>query len=273
MKKKDVGILALIVVFVAFVWAPVAIQIVNGPDYTTQPPEPEPAFTELVQESLRGVVHLQAPDWQASGFVVGPRLIVTARHCVEDVEDFVLTTYDGHQVRATRAISDKKHDVGFIWVDDLTCIAEERGTARHSVVLNVLPLGSIKDVCLVQDVYVIGSSYGFENFNAVSRGIISGLGRDWDEVNPRTGKTYGWSVCFTSDSSASSGNSGGPIFTMDGVVRGFLLGGYNSTVNCFMPCDLFLSDLVAIELMFAQDRYQREEKIGYDNYNYLRGEY
>lgn len=244
-------------------------------------------FTDLVQTSIGGVVHLQCPSWQGSGFVVGPRLIVTARHCVEGVEDFLITIHDGHQVRATRAISDKESDVAFIWVDDLECVAEgcvlqgwvggtEERTfvlGEHNVVLSALPLGSIKDCVLGQSIYIVGSPYGFVNFNAVSKGIISGLGRDWDEVNPYTGESYGWSVCFTSDSSASPGNSGGPIFTFDGVVRGVLVGGYNSTVNCLMPCDLFVADLLYIEAMFKMDKYKREEIVGYRDpyYNYTEG--
>ncbi len=239
-------------------------------------PDPTPVvelnFTDQVQESIRGVVHLQAPNWQGSGFVVGPRLIATARHCVESVEDFVITTYSGCQVRATRAISDKEHDVAFIWVDDLKCVADGKDhripvvsteavvwLLHHNVVLNPVPLGSIKDCVLGQSVYVIGSPYGKVNFNSVSLGIISGVDRDW-------GDDYGWSVAFTVDSAGHPGNSGCPVFTTDGVVRGILVGGFSPVLISVMPCDLFLADLASIRLMFTQDRYEREEAVEYDEY-------
>lgn len=225
-------------------------------------PIQSPTFTDLVQTSIKGVVHLQAPDWQASGFVVGPRLIVTARHCVENVEDFVLTTHDGHQIRATRAISDKDHDIGFIWVDDLTCIAEERGTSAHEVVLPRLPMGSIKDCVLGQSMYVIGSPYGKVNFNSLTTGIISGVNRNWSSL----GDNYGWKVAFTVDSAGHPGNSGCPVFTTDGIVRGILVGRFSPVLISVMPCDLFMFDLDSIRLMFVQDRYQREEVPIYNSY-------
>ncbi|KKN09119.1 hypothetical protein LCGC14_1049780 [marine sediment metagenome] len=231
-------------------------------------PEPEPlSFTDLVQTSLKGVVHLQAPSWQGSGFVIGPRMVVTARHCVENITDFVLTTHDGHQVRATRAISAKEHDVAFIWIDDLTCVAEERGTLAHDVVLSPLLLGSIEDCVLGQSVYVIGSPYGKINFNSITKGIISGVDRNWGTTNPYTGESYGWEVAFTVDSAGHPGNSGGPVFTADGVIRGILVGGYSPVLINVMPCDLFLGDLESIRLMFLLDRYRREEVPVYDAYD------
>jgi S1-C subfamily serine protease len=243
-------------------------------DETQPDPEPQqPAFTDLVQQSIKGVVHIQAPSWQGSGFVVETpmrapgepcRLIVTARHCIEGVEDFLITTNDGHQVRATRAISDKEHDVGFIWVDDLTCVADEWGMVQHEVVLTPLPLGTIEDCVLGQGVYVIGSPYGKINFNALSPGISSAVDRNWDQV----GEHYGREVAFTVDSAGHPGNSGCPVFTTDGVVRGILVGGFSPVLISVMPCDLFLAELDSIRLMFIQDRYQREKAVEAYDYGY-----
>lgn len=237
-------------------------------------------FTDLVQTSIKGVVHLRCPSWQGSGFVVGPRLIVTARHCVEGVEDFLITTHDGHQVRATRAISDKESDVAFIWVDDLTCVSGDTflqdlildkptcGNPTHRAVLTPLRLGSIKDCRPGQNVYVIGSPYGKVNFNSLTTGVISGVDVDWSPL----GEHYGWSVAFTVDSAGHPGNSGCPVFTTDGVVRGILVGGFSPVLISVMPCDLFLEDLPVIALMFATDRYEREEASDMDDwYNHREG--
>ena len=216
---------------------------------------PDPNFTDRVQISLKGVVHIQTSGSTGSGFVVGPRLIATARHMVVGVEDFVITTHDGHQLRATRAISDKEHDVAFLWVDNLECVAEERGTVVHDGVLHPIPIGSIKGVKLLQSVYVIGSPYGKLNFNSATMGHISGLKRDYSSL----GVDYGWEVAFTTTSPGAPGNSGGPVFTLDGVVRGILVGGFNPTLICVMPCDLFIADLDGIRAMFLADKYEREE--------------
>lgn len=206
----------------------------------------EPNFTDVVAQSVKNVVHVRCPGWQGSGFIIDEHIICTARHVVEGVEDFEITFNDGTKVKASKAISDKKHDVGFIWVE--------------KSMTNVAKLGSTKGCKLGQDVFIIGSPYGDINFNAVSRGIISGLNRDWDEVDPYTGKAYGWEIAFTSDSAAHPGNSGGAVFTLDGVVRGILVGGFSPVLNCSMPVDLFMPDIEQIKMMFFMDRYRFEKK-------------
>ena len=261
------GTVALVLVasIVAVLWCeyprknPYAVTQAPTPDYA-QPNEPTLQFTDLVQESIQGVVHLQTAGWQGSGFVVGPRLIVTARHVVEGVNDFTITTHDDHQLKATRAISDKAHDVAFIWIDNLTCVNDDtdhliRHDGEHEVVLHPLVLGNIADCRLGQNVYVIGSPHGKINFNSLTTGVISGVNRNWSEL----GDSYGWSVAFTVDSAGHPGNSGCAVFTTDGVVRGILVGGFSPVLISVMPCDLFLADLPMIAGMFAIDRYEREE--------------
>ena len=211
----------------------------------------------VIQRVKSGVVHIMCPQWQGSGFVVGPNLIMTARHCVEGVEDFIITTDEGHKLHATRAISNKKHDVAFIYADDFTFVANERGTLAHDVILQPLELGSIKNCQLGQQIFVVGSPFGRINFNSVSLGIISGVERSWEEP----GGDYGWSVAFTVDSAGHPGNSGGPVFSMDGKVRGILVGGFSPVLISVMPCDLFKNDLELITNMFRQDNYQKEVKV------------
>ena len=53
------------------------------------------------------------------------------------------------------------------------------------------------------------------------------------------------------------------MFTADGMVRGILVGGFSPVLISVMPCDLFMADLPFIVMMFAQDRYEREEVIEY----------
>ena len=67
-------------------------------------------------------------------------------------------------------------------------------------------------------------------------------------------------------SAGHPGNSGCPVFTMDGTVRGVLVGGFSPVLISVMPVDLFMADLDSIRLMFAQDRYEREEAAEYDEY-------
>ena len=218
----------------------------------------EPNFTDVVAQSVKSVVHVKCPQWQGSGFVIDKHIICTARHVVEGVEDFEITFSCGNKTHATRAISDKEHDVGFIWIE------EELPDWM------IAKIGSIKNCKLGQNIFIIGSPYGDINFNSVTKGIISGLNRNWEMTDPYTGDRYGWEVAFTSDSAAHPGNSGGAVFTMDGIVRGILVGGYSPVLNCSMPCDLFMKDIEQIYLMFVMDKYQLEkEKIFREQIHFL----
>ena len=213
-------------------------------------------LVDLIPEIMDSVVHVQCPDWQGSGFVVSDHLIATARHVVDGVGDFTITFNDGSTAQADRALSSKNWDVAFIWVD-------------QEIVAPPVKLGSIEDCKLGDPVVVIGSSYGLTNFNCVSTGIVSGLDRNWDSIDPYTGEAYGWEWGFTADASGAPGNSGCPLFDLNGVVRGILVGGYDSTHVFFMPADLFLSDIEKIEAAFEiAEEYEFEEMAEYQKDHY-----
>jgi len=203
---------------------------------------------DLIPQVMESVVHIQCPGWQGSGFVVSEHLIATARHVVEGVEDFKITFNDGTEAKANKALSDRNNDIGFIWIED-------------PIYVPAVKLGSIKDCVLGQPVVVIGSSYGFTNFNCVSTGIVTGLDRNWNDVDPYSGTDYGWEWGFTTDASGAPGNSGCPLFTMDGVVRGILVGGYDSTHVFLMPSDLFMNLIYHIEAAFEINVSFEFEKI------------
>jgi S1-C subfamily serine protease len=202
---------------------------------------PSYELTQLAKDTLPGVVHIRCPSWQGSGFIIGKHLIATARHVTEGVEDFEITQNDGSVIHSTKAISHEDYDVSIIWVD------EELD--------NILPLASIKDCEIGQEVFVVGSPYGKINFNCLTSGIISGLGRDWSPL----GEHYGWSVTWTTTAVGHPGNSGGPILTYDGKVRGILVGGFSPVLICAMPVDLFMNDIDEIKRMFVQDKYYKEK--------------
>ena len=166
---------------------------------------------------------------------------MTARHVGKDGERYEITMNDGTKISGSQCIYHKDYDIAFIKVDE--------------PVLKPAKFGSIKDCELGEPIFIIGSPFGKINFNNVTLGIISGLDKNWDGLS-NYGDPYGWEVAFTSDSGAHPGNSGGPVFSMDGIVRGLLVGGFSPVLNCSMPCDLFLRDLENIEVMFILDNYE-----------------
>lgn len=206
-----------------------------APAVTTQ-------FPNMIQEVLPSTVHIMCNRWQGSGVAITEDIIVTARHVVDGI-DYTITLNDGTRVKGIQAISHKDYDIGFIKVD--------------APILKPAKFGSIKECVLGQPIFIIGSPFGKINFNNVTLGIISGFNRDWDGLS-QYGEPYGWKIAFTSDSAAHPGNSGGPVFSMDGVVRGLLVGGYSPVLNCSMPSDLFMGDLENIKHMFTFNKYKVE---------------
>lgn len=223
----------------------------------------EQRLEDVVENVIDSVVHIANNDmgWQGSGVLIKSNLILTARHVDKDSDNFTITLNNGDEVKAIRAISSKKYDLGFIKLE-------------KPVDIKPAKLASIKETRLGQIVFAIGSPYGKENFNSVTLGIISGLDRNWDSIDYYTGDSYGWEVSFTTDAAGHPGNSGCPIFIMDGRVRGILVGGYGPVLCNCMPVDLVLEDIDEIELMFIQDQYdlEEEEEVIYDVYNpYIEG--
>lgn len=245
-KLIDMGIMCL---FISITVAVLIFSITGScrksePAVTTQ-------FPNRIQEVLPSVVHIMCDRWQGSGVAISKNIIVTARHVVDGV-NYTITMSNGRKVKGVEAISSKDYDIGFIRVEEAVLIPAK--------------FGSIKDCVLGQPVFIIGSPYGKINFNNVTLGIISGLNRDWDGLS-NYGEPYGWKVVFTSDSAAHPGNSGGPVFSMDGKVRGLLVGGFSPVLNCSMPSDLFMYDIENIKLMFTFNKYKVEKENEWGGYN------
>ena len=200
-------------------------------------------FPNTIQRVLPSVVHIVCDRWQGSGVAITKDIVVTARHVVDGTR-YTITLNDGTEIEGVQAITHMDYDIGFIKVADPNLIPAK--------------FGSIEDCVLGQPIFIIGSPFGKRNFNSITLGIISGLERDWDGRS-WSGEPYGWKIAFTSDSAAHPGNSGGPIFSMDGTVRGLLVGGYSPVLNCSIPSDLFIGDIDVIKLMFAFEKYKTEE--------------
>lgn len=203
---------------------------------------------DIVEQVSDSVVHImnETQDWQGSGVAITRDIILTARHVVEGGTNFTITLSNGCELKATKAISSKKYDLGFIKL--------------NKKVLKPAKLDSIKDCRLGQQVFVIGSPYGKLNFNSITLGIISGLDRNFDEwATDYEYEEFGWAVTFTTDAAGHPGNSGCAIFTMDGKVRGILVGGFSPVLIYCVPVDLVVKDLVLIDIMFALDNYEFEE--------------
>lgn len=138
-------------------------------------------------------------------FVTADGMIVTNKHVVSDMRaEYSVITQDGSEYVATILARDPSRDIAIVKVEGKD--------------FPVLELGNSQSLQVGQTVIAIGNSLG-EFSNSVSRGIISGLGR-----NIIAGSEFGGSEhlddIIQTDAAINPGNSGGPLLDISGRVIG-----------------------------------------------------
>lgn len=133
-----------------------------------------------------------------SGFVIDASgIIVTNNHVIADADEVIANFSDGTQLVAELVGKDPKTDLAVLRV-------------KPEKPLVFVNLGD-SDISRVGDwVLAIGNPFGFGR--TVTLGIISAIGRD---INSGPYDNY-----IQTDASINKGNSGGPLFNMDGQVVG-----------------------------------------------------
>ncbi len=156
-------------------------------------------------QSGQGSVTQQQIGGGSGFFITSDGFILTNKHVVDDPQaSYMVVTNDNKQYPATVLAQDPARDVAVIKVD---------GTN-----FPILPLGNSDSLKIGQTIIAIGNSLG-EFTNSVSRGIVSGLGRNVD-----AGFGFGPSERLTNiiqtDAAINPGNSGGPLIDIEGNVIG-----------------------------------------------------
>lgn len=164
---------------------------------------------------------------EGSGFVVSADgLVLTNHHVIAHADDIVAVFADGTEAKATIVGSDESLDVALLRLE---------GKRAWPFV----ELGAAKDTKVGDWVVAVGNPLGLGH--TVTAGIISGKGR-----------TIGHDVYddfLQTDAAINSGNSGGPLFDLNGRVVGIntaIVGGAN-TVGFAIPSELVkgaMSDLL-----------------------------
>ena len=132
-----------------------------------------------------------------SGFVISPDgLIVTNNHVIERADEIRIEFYSGLELRAELVGTDPATDIALLRVD-------------HDEPLPYVPWGDSEAARVGEWVIAVGNPLG-QGFS-VSAGIISARGRalrgNFDDY-------------IQTDAAINRGNSGGPLFNMDGEVIG-----------------------------------------------------
>jgi S1-C subfamily serine protease len=198
-----------------------------------------------VEQVRSSVVHISKEGvCQGSGAVISPDgIIMTAKHVTDGGGVFVVTTDDGKEYMTTICVESKEFDVAFLKIE----------TDKP---LPCSPMADLKTVRVGDPVFIMGSPFGSSNFNSVSLGIVSASQRNLD-VPESAG--WGWKVTFQSDATAEPGNSGGPVFDINGQIIGVLVAGMDATVNYSVPVAVFMYDMDVIQQWFQLAQFEVQE--------------
>lgn len=143
-----------------------------------------------------------------SGFIFDPSgFIITNHHVIDGAQSITVSLSDEREYDATVIGSDEATDVALLKI--------EPGVSLPFVVF-----GDSNLVRVGEEVLAVGNAFGLGG--SVSRGIVSAKGRDI-----RIGGPY---VDFIqTDAAINRGNSGGPLFSMNGQVIGMNTAIYSPT--------------------------------------------
>ncbi len=143
---------------------------------------------------------------EGSGFLITTDgMIVTNKHVVSDeTAEYTVVTNDSQKHPAKVLARDPINDIAILKIEGSD--------------LPILALGDSDNLKVGQTTIAIGNSLG-EFANTVSRGIISGLGRNVVAGSPmdRSERLNG---IIQTDAAINSGNSGGPLLNIGGEVIG-----------------------------------------------------
>jgi serine protease Do len=133
-----------------------------------------------------------------SGFVVDPEgIVITNNHVISDADEISVVFSGGDKLRAEIIGRDQKTDIAVLRV-------------KPSKPLKAVKFGDSDKLRIGEWVIAIGNPFGLGG--SVTAGIISARNRD---INSGPYDNY-----IQTDASINRGNSGGPLFNMDGEVIG-----------------------------------------------------
>lgn len=176
-----------------------------------------PSLVDAVAQTRDAVVNLGTERRLGAGVIVDPQgLVVTNYHVIADALEaprgvgprtpstpsVTARFEDGRVLAATILVADRVEDLAIL---RLNAEGDERFAA--------VALGESASLSVGQEVFAIGNPFGLNH--SVSRGIVSALDRT-DVLRNRP------LPLVQLDASINLGNSGGPLFSLDGALVGIV---------------------------------------------------
>ncbi len=144
--------------------------------------------------------HMPPSHGIGSGFIVSPDgYVLTNAHVVSDASEVTVKLTDRREFAAKVVGVDKRSDVALIKIP-----ASGLPTVRFGDPAHIRP---------GQWAIAIGSPFGFEN--SVTAGVVSAVGRPLPDDSGSSFVTF-----IQTDAAVNPGNSGGPLFNLEGQVIG-----------------------------------------------------
>jgi serine protease Do len=198
-----------------------------------QPDKDDPAY-EFFRRFRVPVPKQQPRHGVGSGFIVSPDgYILTNAHVVDGAKEVDVKLTDRREFLAKVVGTDPKSDIALIKID-----------AKD---LPVVHIGRSRDVKAGEWVVAMGSPFGFEN--SVTAGIVS--------AKSRSLPGDGYVPFIQTDVAVNPGNSGGPLFDMQGNVVGI-----NSQIYSQTGGYMGLSFAIPIDVaMHVKDELQAHGKV------------
>jgi serine protease Do len=177
-------------------------------------------LTQVVASARESVVTITADGASTGGFLpfghptqgVGSGIILTAdgyiltnRHVIEGARTLTVALHTGELVSARLVHASDTNDLALVKVATTGLTAATIGTS------GALEVG--------QTAIAIGSPLGTYT-ETVTRGIVSGLGRDVVITDEITGRSATYRNLIQTDAAINPGNSGGPLLDASGAVIG-----------------------------------------------------
>lgn len=174
-------------------------QTVDQPSRTDNvPPAFEDFFEDFMKKFPRENNRPRKSSSLGSGFVINPDgVIITNNHVVEGADEIVVTFPDGKKFDATLVGRDAKTDLAVLKIES-------------KKKLPFVKLGTSSKSRVGDWVIAIGNPFGLGG--SLSVGVISAINRD---INSGPYDSF-----IQTDAAINRGNSGGPLFNMDGEVIG-----------------------------------------------------
>ena len=157
-----------------------------------------------------------------SGFIIDPSgIVVTNNHVIDNADEITVTLSDGREFKATVRGRDRETDLAVLQLDG--------GSTRFPAV----KFGELDRARVGDWVIAIGNPFGLGG--SVTVGIVSARNRDIQSGQ--------YDDFIQTDAAINRGNSGGPLFDLDGNVVGVNTAIYSQTggsvgVGFSVPADL-----------------------------------